>query len=298
LADGLEIDHRFSAKPATPYPDFYAKLTRYVSIISPHARAIDPTASAQTFAVVEATEQESVFNYVDTASSRAEIDVVTNKLSAGVVGIVGLGGTGSYVLDLVAKTPVQEIHLFDGDTFLQHNAFRAPGAPSGQIFGEKLRKVHYFHGIYSRMRRRIIPHDQFVDPTNVEQLRRMTFVFLCLDRGGDKRVIIERLEEWGVPFSDVGMGVTQIESALRGTLRITTSTPTVRDHVRARVPLSDGAPYDEYRTNIQIADLNTLSAALAVIKWKKLAGFYADLEHEHHCMYTIDGNVITNEVRV
>ena len=43
---------------------------------------------------------------------------------------MGLGGTGSYVLDLVAKTPVWEIHLFDGDAFLQHNAFRSPGAPS------------------------------------------------------------------------------------------------------------------------------------------------------------------------
>ena len=33
----------------------------------------------------------------------------------------------------------------------------------------------------------------------------------------------------------------------------------------------------------------------AVIKWKKLFGFYADLEHEHHSAYTIDGNHLTNE---
>jgi hypothetical protein len=32
------------------------------------------------------------------------------------------------VLDFTAKTHVKEIHLFDGDTFFQHNAFRAPGA--------------------------------------------------------------------------------------------------------------------------------------------------------------------------
>jgi tRNA A37 threonylcarbamoyladenosine dehydratase len=41
-----------------------------------------------------------------------------------------MGGTGSYILDLVAKTAVMEIHLFDGDDFNQHNAFRAPGAAS------------------------------------------------------------------------------------------------------------------------------------------------------------------------
>ena len=31
---------------------------------------------------------------------------------------------------------------------------------------------------------------------------------------------------------------------------------------------------DDYNRNIQIADLNALNAAFAVIKWKKLFGFY------------------------
>ena len=77
-----------------------------------------------------------MFCYTDTASSRAEIGVVSAKLKGGAVGIVGLGGTGSYILDLVAKTPMAEIHLFDGDKLLQHNAFRAPGAPSIETLKE------------------------------------------------------------------------------------------------------------------------------------------------------------------
>ena len=40
-----------------------------------------------------------------------------------------------------------------------------------------------------------------------------------------------------------------------------------------------------YSHNIQIAELNALNAALAVIKWKKLAGFYVDLEGEHFTVY-------------
>ena len=72
-----------------------------------------------------------MFLYEDTASSRADIVTINSKLKSLRIGIVGLGGTGSYVLDFVAKTPVKEIHLFDGDTFDQHNAFRAPGAASG-----------------------------------------------------------------------------------------------------------------------------------------------------------------------
>ena len=50
-----------------------------------------------------------------------------------------------------------------------------------------------------------------------------------------------------------------------------------------------------YARNIQIADLNALNAILAVIKWKKLFGFYVDLEREHHSTYTINGNVLMNE---
>jgi hypothetical protein len=41
--------------------------------------------------------------------------------------------------------------------------------------------------------------------------------------------------------------------------------------------------------------LNALNAALAVIKWKKLMGFYQDLDFEHHCTYTIGGNMLRNE---
>ena len=67
------------------------------------------------------------------------------------VAIVGLGGTGSYVLDFVAKTPVQEIHLFDGDEFLTHNAFRAPGAASLEALRRKPKKVDYLAAIYSNM---------------------------------------------------------------------------------------------------------------------------------------------------
>ena len=70
--------------------------------------------------------EDSVFLYEDTASSHAlDIVAINAKLKPLRIVIVGLGGTGSYVLDFVAKTPVKEIHLFDGDTFLQHNAFRS-----------------------------------------------------------------------------------------------------------------------------------------------------------------------------
>jgi hypothetical protein len=299
LADGVVVDHTFSAKPkpADNYEDYYAKVTTYVAILSGPAQMIDPDVTAKTFPVIETRkeDEETVFHYIDTASSRAEISLVTKKLALGKIAIVGLGGTGSYVLDLVAKTPVREIHLFDGDAFLQHNAFRSPGAPSIDELKAKPQKAAYLKNLYSKMRRGIVDHEGYVNQENIALLGEMDFVFLCLDSGTAKKKIVEKLEELGLPFIDVGMGIDLTDDALGGILRVTTSTMKQRDHVRNLVSFSDSDGHNEYANNIQVADLNALNAALAVIRWKKLYGFYRDLECEHQSAYTIDGNVLTNE---
>lgn len=70
------------------------------------AKAIDPAATATTFPVVQAGRERLVFRYLDSASSRAGISLITSKLALPKVAIVGLGGTGSLILDLIAKTPI------------------------------------------------------------------------------------------------------------------------------------------------------------------------------------------------
>jgi hypothetical protein len=273
-------------------------MTTYASILSGPAQLIDPEAKPQTFLVVEPEKEqrETPFNYIDTASSRAEIDVVTAKLKKlKRIAIVGLGGTGSYVLDFVAKTPVWEIHLYDGDAYLQHNAFRSPGAPSVDELNQQMPKVTWFKNRYSKMHSGIMEHAAYVDASNVEELRGMDFVFLSLDSGEAKKLIVPKLDEFNVPFADVGMGIQLDNGALAGIVRVTTSTPQKRDHFRSRVSFADGAANNEYNRNIQIADLNALNAALAVIKWKKLFGFYRDMKSEHHSQFHVDTNRIVNE---
>ncbi len=301
LAEGVVIQHSFSAKPKPSdfYENYYTKVTTYVAIVSGPAQVIDPTVTAKTFPVIEPEKEkgETPFNYIDTASSRAEINLVTKRLEIGKIAIVGLGGTGSYVLDLVAKTPIKEIHLFDGDTFLQHNAFRSPGAPSIDDLKTKPPKATYFKNLYSRMHRGIVDHATYIDAGNVEELQKMDFVFLCLDRGAAKKMIIERLEHFDLPFVDVGMGINVSDNSLGGILRVTTSTPKARDHLRSRISFSEGDGDNDYDRNIQVADLNALNAALAVIKWKKLFGFYRDFKCENNATYTIDGNLLLNEDR-
>lgn len=292
LGGGLVVHRSFSSKPPAGYPDYYEMMTTYEDLISRHARKIDPVATAQTFAVNWVDNGDSVFGYADTASSRAGIGAMTEKLAIDSVAIVGLGGTGSYILDLVAKTPVKEIHLFDGDRFGQHNAFRSPGAPSVETLKGAPKKSVYFRDAYSPMRGNIFAHG-CVDESTVDQLRSMSFVFISVDKGRPRRLVVDRLEEFGVPFIDVGMGLIKNDCSLLGQVRVTVGQPGAIVH--SRLPITDNDGDDEYSRNIQTADLNALNAALAVIKWKKLYGFYLDLEEEPGSLYQIDGNCLINE---
>ncbi|MBK8324824.1 MAG: ThiF family adenylyltransferase [Betaproteobacteria bacterium] len=149
------------------YVDYYEKVHSYASAISSPAKVLDPEATPLTRRVCESEDEDSPFAYMDTASARAEINMVTRKLAADRIAIVGLGGTGSYVLDLLSKCPIKEIHIFDGDTFSSHNAFRAPGAIAKEDLGKQPLKADYFHGVYSRLHLKIIAHPEYIDAGNL-----------------------------------------------------------------------------------------------------------------------------------
>jgi hypothetical protein len=295
IGPGLFVQHHFSQKPDGGYADYHHKLTTYHGMIAAPASVVDPSVRARQFAAADDSDPESVFNYPDTASGRSTTDALTTPFKAEVIGIIGLGGTGSYILDKVAKTPVAEIRLFDGDEFVNHNAFRAPGAPTIEELREAPRKVAYFKELYGRMHRSIVAHPCSLTAANVNLLDRVTFAFIAMDDGPDKLAVVEKLEAIGASFIDVGMGLTLDEAlSLGGILRVTASTPEHRDIVRSRVSFAAKAAGGIYESNIQVADLNSLNADLAVIKWKKLRGFYRDLDRELHSSYTTDGNMLLN----
>lgn len=294
LAKNLTINHTFSNKPQAGYANYYEKIVTYVTIIASQAQAIDENVVITPFKDIAESRESSVFNYSDYNSSKAKINIITDKLCGQKIAIIGTGGTGSYVLDLVAKTPVEEIHLFDGDIFFQQNAFRSPGAPSLEKLQEVNKKAVYLRDVYSNMRKNIIAHDYHIDSSNVDELSIMTFVFLCVDNGAAKKLIIAKLLEHNIPFVDVGIGVIRSEDTLLGHVRTTTVTPVKQDHFKTRISFADGEK-DDYSTNIQIADLNALNAALAVIKWKKLFGFYHDAAGEFNSLYSINDNKLFNE---
>ena len=295
IREGLVSTYLFSQKPKEGlYRDYHHKITQYIKILENEARVIDPEAKAITFHPIKLDEEESIFYYMDTASSRAGIVSINKKLKKDRMAIIGLGGTGSYILDLVAKTPIGEIHLFDGDEFYSHNAFRSPGAPSYDDLSKNMTKMEWFTKIYSCMRRKIIPHPYFIDEINITKLNSMNIVFICVDKGESREMIVNYLVENNICFIDVGIGILNENESLTGSVRITTGTPAFYDHTKARIPVGNDKD-NEYSNNIQVADLNALNAALAVIKWKKMCGFYHGGLNEYNTVYGILTNTLTND---
>ncbi|PKN17704.1 MAG: hypothetical protein CVU71_14840 [Deltaproteobacteria bacterium HGW-Deltaproteobacteria-6] len=297
--DGFEAQHHFSCKPegGSNYPDYYSKVKSYISIISNEAKVIDPSTTPLTFKIIVSAEQDTIFRYWDSASSRANIVAVSEKLLMNKVAIIGLGGTGSYVLDLAAKTPIREIHLFDGDIFHQHNAFRSPGAPSITTLQAKPAKVDYFASVYNEMRTGIVPHCCYLTEDNIVELTGFDFVFMCVDKGAVRRLLSDFLHNQNIPFIDVGMELIMIQedNCILGTCRATLSTPERNDHFERRAPMGNESGNDLYKSNIQVADMNALNATLAVIKWKQYYGFYQDVYKFHHTTYSVNAHSLTRD---
>ena len=287
--------YQLSARPDNGYTDYHHKVSTYVDILSLEAQSISPDVTAQQWkVVVDHDDTDSVFHFADTASARQNISDLAQKLQDEKIAIVGVGGTGSYVLDFVAKTWVHEIHVFDGDKFFQHNAFRSPGPFSRDELEGAPYKPSFHADRYSRMRKGLVSHNTCIDETNVQQLGEFGTVFLCIDGHPIKAKILETCMAENTILIDVGMGIYRANDSLAGTIRTTTFLPKHHGHFNNCIDLAGDDEPGEYERNIQLAELNALNAALAVIKWKKLRGYYNDLERELNSEYVINGNKLMN----
>ncbi|MBP5087399.1 ThiF family adenylyltransferase [Pseudomonas chlororaphis] len=297
LLPNLVVNHYFSAKPRSGnYTDYYEKVSIYVSILSGQAEALDKDVTAKTFAPIRSDVEETVFAYIDTASARAGIVIPTEKFKGLKVAVVGLGGTGAYILDQLAKTPVEEIHLFDADALQQHNAFRYPGAVSFVDLARGMKKVEYLQEKYGQMHRNITAHPCMITAENVAELCAFDYVFLSVDNTTVRDLVVKALRNTRTSLLDVGMGVHLVGETQQvwGTCRVTTLTPEHHDHAGRTMPLTENPAEDVYRSNIQIADLNALNAVLAIGTWKRLCGFYVDNVQADHFTYSTNLNEMGN----
>lgn len=272
----IVVERSFSNKPRATgkFADHFEKIESYVAIISGPAIELHG-ANQLTFRYVDNGEDQSVFKFRDTLTSRAGITDLAQKFKDDVVAIIGLGGTGGYLLDLLVKTPVREIRAYDMDDYHVHNAYRSPGKLDSQELGKK--KAEVCQSRYENFRHGLKIQSQFVNASCADEFDGVTFAFVCVDKGPSRAGIFDLLIAKGIPFIDVGMGLHRQNNLLTGLIRSTYCPPgkaaQVRDSGWADLK-SD--PNDLYRTNIQTAELNALNACLAVIRFKQIRGFYAE----------------------
>ena len=75
---------------------------------------------------------------------------------------------------------------------------------------------------------------------------------------------------------------------MSGMLRATYFPPKKAQSMREKglAEMHDG-PENLYRTNVQIAELNAFNAALAVMRFKQLRGFYTEAESLSHLLFDL-----------
>lgn len=289
------VQRSFSNKPkeAGKFDDFFAKVESYVNIISGPA-ITKHGATPYTFRQVESGAPDSPFHVRDTLTSRAEIGDIATHFKDDVIALIGLGGTGAYLLDFLAKTPVREIRGFDPDVLYVHNTFRSPGAL--QLGELNKPKAAVYEDRYRSFRKGLLFRQKFIDAACVKDLNGVTFAFVCVDKGTSRAGIFDLLLSLKIPFIDVGMGLERENGALNGMLRATYFSAESGEQVRDQ-RLADTAsdPEGLYKTVIQVSELNALNAALAVIKFKQIRGFYVGSPNLYHLLLGIsDLKVYTN----
>lgn len=273
--------------------DFFEKIESYCAIISGPAMNIFDI-SPFTCRTSSDDAFNSVFKFNDTMTSRAEITDLSEMFEDEVIAIIGAGGTGSYILDLLVKTPVKKIKIFDLDNFHVHNAFRAPGAVKKSEFRKPKAKVYAAR--YKNFRKGVSFKAKFIDETSSKDLAGVTFAFVCVDKGASRASIFDLLLKLDIPFIDVGMGLKRKNGPLTGMMRATYYSSENGQQVRDKKYAEEkDAPDNIYKTNIQIAELNALNACLAVIKYKQLKGFYCSETPIHSLLFDISDLKIVGE---
>ena len=226
------------------------------------------------------------FHIPNTFEERAAIAPVQDQIRGDRIAIIGLGGTGAFLFDLIAKTPVSEIHLLDPDIVESHTFKRAPAAPTAgeieMVETGSLLKVDYYRSKYQAFREGVHVHPVRVDSEDmlVEFVAEhsIDFVFICIDQlteGDSARqdVVYQAVSASGVPFIDSGVSITVEDCSVRGS--VTTSYYAAgSDAWKDAIPngrLHGDAPG---YSNVQLPEVNAAGAVFAVMEWRRRTGQY------------------------
>lgn len=124
------------------------------------------------------------------------------------VGVVGLGGTGSIVVDMLARLGVHKFVLIDPDTVEQSNLNRliggnekSLGRPKVQVAREHITDILPFTPEIT------VIQGSILDETAVSALKSSDFLFGCTDSHGSRVVLNQFAYQHLIPYIDLGVGI-------------------------------------------------------------------------------------------
>ncbi len=257
-----------------------------IDVVHRYAKQIVGAVSAKGVRGHSRPVNQGPFNIPNTFEARSGIKSMQDRIRDQRIAIIGLGGTGAYLLDLMAKTAVAEIHLCDYDELNWHNFMRAPGAPTSDEIESQdqahLRKVSYYFAKYSSLRDGIQPHTMHVsDPATFAEFlatQSIDFAFVSIDQyrkcdSPRQDQVYAALSKAKVPFIDSGVSIALENDEVRGA--VTTST-----YENGSLAWEQAIPNARiegdligYR-NVQLPEVNALAASLAVMEWRRRTGQY------------------------
>lgn len=268
------------------YKDYHEQIVTYVNEVSFHAESHTPGVleSSKLGEKIE-NEQDTKFEYINSSLYRNGTKGIEDKISNEIVAIIGIGGTGSYLVDILAKTNIKELHLYDDDTIEPSSAFRLAGAVNKNEFGTK--KVRWHKDRYKNIRKTgLYTYENTINSSNLEELEKYSTVFIAVDNLESRREIQKKCNELGIFNLSVGIGV-ELEGVKNNQLGCMIKLE--REHqIQGECLKNSGKTTQQppvgnmYRSNIQIAELNMLGAALAIIEWKIKKGIYRSERNENY----------------
>jgi molybdopterin/thiamine biosynthesis adenylyltransferase len=274
VSEEISANNFLSNKPPRGhYESIEEKVRQYLDLIVPPALEKFRDASPLRALRKQMESTISPLIFPDSLSARDGVLELSHRLLKLKVAIVGCGGTGAYMLDFLAKTHIEQIHLYDDDIVHVHTLFRLPGVYGERHLGSM--KVDALSDVYGKFHRGIRPHVERISEANLGSLSAFDYVFVSVDDGPSRRLICRACDNSNVPFVDVGMGLNKGSNGLYGFVR-------TAGGERGDFPKLDGTSYlphenpidHEYRRQPQIAELNALNASMAVIRFKQHIGFF------------------------
>lgn len=130
-----------------------------------------------------------------------------------IVGVAGLGGGGSHIVQQLAHLGFQNFVLFDRDRIEDSNLNRLVGGTADDVAAQRL-KVE----IARRLILGVRPHAQVETVVDVWQnradlLKRCDIIFGCVDGFDQRRQLEATARRYMIPLIDIGMDVLVLDGA-------------------------------------------------------------------------------------